>query len=166
MPKSGESDEESKPVKRELIIQDDEGAFYRLTQETLDAARMSDEEAEQFVRTNVASGGLGIGGAVQGPSALTRAVPSGFVRVTPTPSHFVRVVPSHFVRVVPAPSHFVRAVPSHFVRVVPSHLVRAVPSHLVRAAPSGLDRVAPSGLARAVPAGTGPAVVRSWKRGT
>jgi hypothetical protein len=134
------------PNAQVLIFQDAQGSFFRLTQDMLDNAKMSDDDVEQFLRSTGAAMGAAIGSA-----AAQRM--SGFVRAVPTTSGLVRM----------APSGMVRMVPSGFLRYAPTGLARYAPTGLARYAPTGLARYAPTGLARYAPSG-GP-IVRSWSQG-
>jgi len=131
--------------RQHLIIQDSEGAFYKLSPDVLDSARMSDDDVEKHLRD------------VGGSAAAAGAAGSSFVRMTPA-SNLVRSTPSAAVRM--APTALWRMAPSSAVRMTPSSAWRMAPSSAWRMTPaSQMVRAAPTQAARAA-----PAVVQSWKR--
>jgi hypothetical protein len=169
----------SAPSDRALTIQDAQGNYYRLTQDVLDQAKMSDDDVEQFLKTTGTAAGAASASLAANVSGFVRTVPpSALMRMVPTalarwvPSGFLRMAPTSFARVVPtgmaraAPSPYARMAPTGLARAAPSPYARMTPTGLARAVPTGLDRRAPSGAVRMAPSSTMRMVPSAFMRAT
>lgn len=88
---------EGEPKPREIIIQADDGAFHRLTEDVLAKTRMSDDEVEKLLRAEASASQPPAAAAA--PQAKPFSAPFFAPAAAHLPTGFARVAPTFFARV-------------------------------------------------------------------